>query len=117
MFDPLTADTIIEARWIIPVEPEKTILSDHAIVINHGVIQAILPISQARSQFISHNHIALNHHAIIPGLINLHTHAAMTLMRGLADDLPLMEWLKYQPGGIPRRHQEPPESAGDQQAA
>ncbi|MCW5601791.1 TRZ/ATZ family hydrolase [Nitrosomonas sp.] len=94
MFDPLTADTIIEARWIIPVEPEETVLSDHAIVINNGVIQAILPISQARSQFISHNHIALNHHAIIPGLINLHTHAAMTLMRGLADDLPLMEWLK-----------------------
>lgn len=92
---PKAVDTIIEARWIIPVEPQKTILTNHAIVINGGIIHAILPSSQAKSKFTSQNHIALSHHAIIPGLINLHTHAAMTLMRGLADDLPLMEWLKH----------------------
>lgn len=92
---PVTVDTVIEARWIIPIEPEKTVLIDHAIVIDGGIIKAIVPSLQARLQFSPLRHITLNHHAIIPGLINLHTHAAMTLMRGLADDLPLMEWLKH----------------------
>jgi 5-methylthioadenosine/S-adenosylhomocysteine deaminase len=91
---PTTVDTVIEARWIIPVEPEKTVLTDHAIVIDNGIIKAILPSSQVQTQFAPLKHFVLNHHTIIPGLINLHTHAAMTLMRGLADDLPLMEWLK-----------------------
>lgn len=92
---PVTVDTVIEARWIIPVEPEKTILTGHAIVIDGGIIKAILPSAQARTQFAPLKHFGLNQHAIIPGLINLHTHAAMTLMRGLADDLSLMEWLKH----------------------
>lgn len=91
---PEPVDTVIEAQWIIPVEPEKTVLADHAVVIGSGIIKAILPSIQARFQFAPSNHVILKHHAIIPGLINLHTHAAMTLMRGLADDLPLMEWLK-----------------------
>lgn len=91
---PTTVDTVIEVRWIIPVEPEKTVLTDHAIVIDNGIIKAILPSSQVQTQFAPLKHFVLNHHTIIPGLINLHTHAAMTLMRGLADDLPLMEWLK-----------------------
>lgn len=95
MTSPVTVDTVIDARWIIPVEPEKTVLIDHAIVIDDGIIEAILPSSQARTQFTPLNHITLNHHALIPGLINLHTHAAMTLLRGLADDLPLMEWLNH----------------------
>lgn len=95
MTSPVTVDTVIQARWIIPVEPEKTVLTDHAIVIDDGIIKAILPISVVRAQFTPHHHINLNQHAIIPGLINLHTHAAMTLLRGLADDLPLMEWLNH----------------------
>ncbi|SDY32278.1 TRZ/ATZ family hydrolase [Nitrosomonas sp. Nm58] len=95
MISPVIVDTVIEARWIIPVEPEKTVLIDHAIVIDDGIIKAIVPSLQACSQFTPLNHITLDHHAIIPGLINLHTHAAMVLMRGLADDLPLMEWLNH----------------------
>lgn len=87
-------DTLLEARWIIPVEPEAGVLTEHAIVIHDGLIQAILPIAEARSRYIPSSHVVLKQHAIIPGLINLHTHAAMTLMRGLADDLPLMTWLK-----------------------
>ena len=91
---PLTEiDTLLEARWIIPVEPAGTVLNDHAIVINNGIIKAILPISEAHSQFQAQETITLHDHALIPGLINLHTHAAMSLMRGLADDLPLMDWL------------------------
>ena len=91
--DSIKIDTVIEARWIIPAEPLGLVLENHAIAIDKGVIQAILPASDMNLQFSPKEHIVLSQHALIPGLINLHTHAAMTLMRGLADDLPLMEWL------------------------
>ena len=91
--DSIKIDTVIEARWIIPAEPLGLVFEDHAIAIDNGMIQAILPASEMNLQFSPEEHIVLNQHALIPGLINLHTHAAMTLMRGLADDLPLKEWL------------------------
>ena len=90
---PENIDLLIEARWIVPVEPE-VVLRDHAVAINNGRIVALLPASQARSRFKASQRVTLNDHALIPGLVNLHTHAAMSLMRGLADDLPLMEWLQ-----------------------
>jgi 5-methylthioadenosine/S-adenosylhomocysteine deaminase len=93
MTDPVKIDTLLEARWIIPVEPAGTVLQDHALAIDQGVIQAIVPTEEAQTRFAPAQRIVLHHHALIPGLVNLHTHAAMTLMRGLADDLPLMEWL------------------------
>ncbi len=86
-------DTLIEARWIAPVEPAEIVLQDHAIAIDKGIIKAILPTEQANLQFKARQQVTLNNHLVIPGLINLHTHAAMSLLRGLADDLPLMEWL------------------------
>ncbi|MDH5480241.1 MAG: TRZ/ATZ family hydrolase [Nitrosomonas sp.] len=86
-------ETLLEARWVIPVDPATTVLNDHAIAIDNGIIKGILPISEVSSHFKPRQTITLNDHALIPGLINLHTHAAMSLMRGLADDLPLMEWL------------------------
>lgn len=88
-------DTLIEPRWIIPVEPEDSLLTGHAIAIHNGIIQAILPAEEARLHYTPASHIILQQHVVIPGLINLHTHAAMALMRGLADDLPLMSWLKH----------------------
>ncbi|ODT67705.1 MAG: N-ethylammeline chlorohydrolase [Nitrosomonadales bacterium SCN 54-20] len=93
MMDPVKIDTLLEARWIIPVEPAGTVLHDHAIAIDEGMIRAILPRDEARVQFEPRERLVMNRHALIPGLINLHTHAAMSLMRGMADDLPLMEWL------------------------
>ena len=93
MIDPVKIDTLLEARWVIPVEPAGAVFHDHAIAIDQGMIRAILPRDEARVQFVPREHVVLNRHALIPGLINLHTHAAMSLMRGMADDLPLMEWL------------------------
>jgi len=87
-------DTLIEARWIIPIEPANTLLHDHSIAIDGGRIVAILPTSEARQRFVAQNYHRLNDHVLMPGLVNLHTHTAMTLLRGYADDLPLMEWLK-----------------------
>lgn len=86
-------DTLIEAKWIIPVEPAEIILNQHAIAIDQGFIKDILPITEVSQRYKPRQTLTLSDHALIPGLINLHTHAAMTLMRGLADDLPLMEWL------------------------
>ena len=83
-------DTRIDARWVIPVEPAG-VLRDHSVAIVNGKIAHIVPTREAT--FDAQQRYVLDHHALIPGLINLHTHAAMTLMRGLADDLPLMEWL------------------------
>jgi 5-methylthioadenosine/S-adenosylhomocysteine deaminase len=91
---PQEADSIVEARWVVPVDPAHSVLTGHAIVITSGRIVAILPAAEARGQFRARQHIVLDQHTLIPGLINLHTHSAMTLMRGLADDIALMDWLK-----------------------
>lgn len=96
MHDIIPIDTLIEARWIIPVDNHRSALENHAIAINQGKITDIVPAKDAHARFKPEQTITLNHHALAPGFINLHTHAGMTLMRGLADDLPLMEWLnKY----------------------
>lgn len=89
-----TVETLVHARWIVPVEPAGRVLEDHALAIAHGRIVAILPSAPAKDRFAAVEEIHLPHHALIPGLINAHTHAAMTLLRGLADDLPLMQWLQ-----------------------
>jgi 5-methylthioadenosine/S-adenosylhomocysteine deaminase len=86
-------DTLIEARWVIPVEPEASVLAEHAVAVHEGRILAVLPVPEARSRYAPSVVHRLPDHALVPGLINAHTHAAMTLFRGLADDLPLMEWL------------------------
>ena len=91
---PLHADTIVNARWVIPVVPRDAVLEQHAVVIANGAIADVLPQTQAAQHYTADQVIELPDHALIPGLINLHTHTAMTLMRGLADDLPLMTWLK-----------------------
>ncbi|MBA0916484.1 MAG: TRZ/ATZ family hydrolase [Nitrosomonadaceae bacterium] len=104
MAHPIKIDTLLAARWIVPVEPEGTLLHDHAIAIDRGTILAILPHAEAQSRFAPSEHITLSHHALIPGLINLHTHAAMSLMRGLADDLPLMAWLNQRIWPTEGRH-------------
>ncbi|MCB1976788.1 MAG: TRZ/ATZ family hydrolase [Nitrosomonas sp.] len=93
---PAPIDTLIEARWIIPVDAKNSIFSNHALAIDQGKIITILPANEADVRYNPKHTVSLKNHVLIPGLINLHTHAAMTLMRGLADDLPLMDWLnKY----------------------
>lgn len=86
-------DLVIEARWVIPVRPGGLVMEHAAVIVHDGRIEAILPISEARQQYDAKETINLPEHALLPGLINAHTHAAMTLMRGLADDRPLMTWL------------------------
>ncbi|MBT5370747.1 MAG: amidohydrolase family protein, partial [Gammaproteobacteria bacterium] len=89
-----TIDTLIHAEWVVPIEPVNTTLHSHSLCIDNGKIVAILPTPDAKQQFQADNQFDLSGHAVMPGLVNAHTHAAMSLMRGLADDLPLMTWLQ-----------------------
>lgn len=89
-----SADAVIEARWVIPVEPHGTVLADHSVAITGERISAVLPRDEMRRRCKAGRVLDLSTHALIPGLVNLHTHAAMTLMRGIADDLRLMDWLE-----------------------
>ena len=88
-----SVDTIIEARWIVPIDPAG-VFEHHALVVDRGRIVAMPTIAEARQRYSPARRVVLDRHAAIPGLVNLHTHAAMTLMRGLADDRALMTWLK-----------------------
>ena len=89
----MNIDTLIHAKWIIPVEPKETVYENFAIAIKNDKIIALLDSDDAKKKFTATEELVLEHHALIPGLINTHTHAAMSLFRGIANDLPLMDWL------------------------
>lgn len=88
-----SVDTLIHAGWIITINAEKTVLQHHSLAIKDNLIAAILPTEQARAQFTATEELELAEHVLMPGLINMHGHAAMAYFRGMADDLPLMSWL------------------------
>jgi 5-methylthioadenosine/S-adenosylhomocysteine deaminase len=89
------ADLVIAGRWVVPVEPAGAVLEDHAVVIAAGRIISVLPRSEVARRFSAEITVDRPHHVLLPGLVNAHTHAAMTLLRGLADDLPLHQWLEH----------------------
>jgi 5-methylthioadenosine/S-adenosylhomocysteine deaminase len=91
---PSSVDTLICPRWVVPVRPAGSVLADHAVALSGSRIAAILERNTAEAQFPDARRVLLPQHALIPGLINLHTHAAMALMRGYADDMSLMQWLQ-----------------------
>ena len=87
-------DHLVCPRWIVPVVPAGTVLEGHAIAIAGEYIRAVMPAAAARAAWPDIPCVDLPDHALIPGLVNAHTHAAMSLMRGMADDLPLRRWLQ-----------------------
>ncbi len=91
--DLVNADLVIEARWLAAVNSKNTLLEDYSVIVQGGVLVNLLPTTQARHQYTATSLVCLDEHVLIPGLINGHTHVAMSLMRGIADDLPLMAWL------------------------
>ena len=97
------ADLILLPQWVVPVETEGT-LTDHAVVVRDGRILDLLPADAAQARYAATQTLALPGHALIPGLVNLHGHAAMTLFRGMADDLPLMDWLNQRIWPAEKQH-------------
>lgn len=87
-------DLLVAPRWLIPVEPEGLVLEEHALIVHAGKVRDIQPLDFARQLYAPAETLELPDHALLPGLVNAHTHAAMSLLRGMADDLPLMRWLQ-----------------------
>ena len=89
-----TCDLLIEAGFVVPVEPHGVVLEDHAVAVSGGTIVAVLPLAEARARFDAVETVSRPDAALIPGLVNAHVHNPMTLLRGVADDLPLKAWLQ-----------------------
>lgn len=91
---PEACDLLIEAGFVVPVVPHGVVLEHHAVAVTGGRIVAVLPVPEARSRFAPRETVSRPDAALIPGLVNAHTHNPMTLLRGVADDLPLKVWLQ-----------------------
>ena len=91
---PEACDLLIEAGFVVPVVPHGVVLEHHAVAVTGGRIVAVLPVPEARLRFAPRETVSRPDAALIPGLVNAHTHTPMTLLRGVADDLPLKVWLQ-----------------------
>ncbi len=86
--------TLIHPAYLVPVIPSGVVLEDHCLAIEQGMIVSLLPWHQAEGAFPGAEVISLPDHVLLPGLINMHTHSPMTLLRGYADDMDLHVWLR-----------------------
>ncbi|MBD7921404.1 TRZ/ATZ family hydrolase [Xanthomonas bonasiae] len=91
---PESCDLLIEAGYVVPIEPHAVVLEDHAVAVRGSEIVAVLPRAEAHARFAAARTVSRPDAALLPGLVNAHTHNPMTLLRGIADDLPLMVWLQ-----------------------
>lgn len=90
----MTSVDLLEARWVLPIVPEGTVLENHAVALRGGLIEAVGEAQTLLRRFPDGRRIRLPNHVLMPGLVNAHTHAAMSLLRGFADDVPLQPWLQ-----------------------
>lgn len=88
------ADLILTGRYLLTMDPRGTVIEDGAAAIVGGRIAETGPAGAILAKYEAAGILAEKHGLIMPGLINVHTHAAMACFRGLADDLPLMQWLQ-----------------------
>jgi len=91
--EKLHVDIIMEADHILTMNSSNTILKNSAIAIDGGLILDIDNIKNINAKYQTDNRISGKHKIALPGLINGHSHAAMTLFRGIADDRSLIDWL------------------------
>ncbi len=86
-------DLLISAGWLLPVAPSNVALTDHAVAVADGNIVAVGPTAELTAAYDAKETLELTHHILLPGLVNAHGHAAMSLLRGAGEDQPLAEWL------------------------
>lgn len=90
----MNVDTIIDAGWVLPIAPdETTVLENSSVVVNDGKILDILPTGGVAGKYVSVERVDRSKCVVMPGFVNAHTHTGMTVMRGRADDQPLLKWL------------------------
>lgn len=94
MTQPKPVDYVISAKWILPIIPAGAVFRDCCLIVHQGRIEAIRPTEDVGQAFAADVFISLSDHVLMPGLVNAHGHAAMSLLRGYADDLPLSTWLQ-----------------------
>jgi len=92
----IPADLIIKGKYVVTMDPDSTIIKEGAVVVKDSAIIAIGSQNNILSHYRAKKIIEGKNRVVMPGLINGHSHAAMTLLRGIAEDLSLHEWLnKY----------------------
>jgi 5-methylthioadenosine/S-adenosylhomocysteine deaminase len=91
---PEPVDLLIEARWVLPIAPVNTVLADHAVAVTSGKIVGLGPIAQMNERFEPRDRVVRRNHALLPGFVNAHTRAAMTLLRGLPVRGPRSRWVR-----------------------
>jgi len=84
---------LMTAAWVITMDQEGQVFAPGAVAIRNADIVAVGPQDELAARFAAARVLDYPQGLILPGLINAHTHAAMALFRGLADDLPLEDWL------------------------
>ena len=87
---------LLSARWVVTVEPSGQVLENHTVVVDDGKIVDVLSTDEAKIKYGSvpdSQRWEGKESVLLPGFVNCHTHSAMTLLRGIADDLSLMPWL------------------------
>jgi 5-methylthioadenosine/S-adenosylhomocysteine deaminase len=89
-----SCDLLLEARWVLPIAPANAVLGGHALAVRDGRIAGLGPTPEMRARFEPRERLERARHALLPGLVNAHTHAAMSLLRGLPVRTPLMAWLR-----------------------
>jgi len=99
-----TVDSLIHGKWIAPVVPSGQILENHTLVINGSKIREIIPTNEVIGRYQAHQQSNLNDHLLLPGFINAHSHSAMSLFRGIADDMPLKSWLEKHIWPLEKQH-------------
>lgn len=87
-------DLVIEPRWVLPIAPANTVLTDHAVAVTAGRIVAVAPSEQIKASFEPREHVIRSDHALLPGFVNAHTRAATSLLRGLPVYGPRSQWLR-----------------------
>jgi 5-methylthioadenosine/S-adenosylhomocysteine deaminase len=89
-----SADLLIAPRWLLPIAPVNAALSEHAVVVTGGRIVAVGPEAALAAHFQPRERVARPDHVLMPGFVNAHTRASMSLLRGLPVYTPLMRWMQ-----------------------
>lgn len=87
-------DLVVRGDWVVTMAAGGSVIEDGAVAIDDGVILAVGPASEIIADYPAAETLAGENRIVMPGLVNGHSHAAMTLLRGVADDLALMDWLQ-----------------------
>lgn len=89
-----TCDCMVRAGLVITQDDSRTIIADGAVAVDQGIIISVGKAHEMKEKFTPRSDIDLGKKMLMPGLVNAHCHAPMSLLRGVADDLPLMQWLE-----------------------